>query len=117
VYFDGRDLKSYAEPVSSSELQEGQIYFSINYVDDEMLVPIIETLVFIGKNLEPGDIDDAYFQDLISYKEGVTYNWESDEGAATFYSGSMNALNHIFNYEHLINELMKCSLRRSVKNS
>ena len=52
MYFDGRDLKSYAEPVSSSELQEGQIYFSINYVDDEMLVPVIETLVFIGKNLE-----------------------------------------------------------------
>jgi hypothetical protein len=36
MYFEGRELKEYAEPVSANELSEGKIYFSVNYVDDDM---------------------------------------------------------------------------------
>jgi hypothetical protein len=57
VYFDGRELKPYAEPVSSNELEEDAVYFAVNYVDDEMLIPLMETLVFIGRNLEPGMLE------------------------------------------------------------
>ena len=112
MYFEGRDLKSYAEPVSSSELNEGEVYFALNYSDSEMLAPVIETLVFIGRNLEHEDKNEAYFQDLISFEKGVTYNWESREETGTFYSSSANALKHIFSFEQLLNELMKCSIRR-----
>lgn len=112
MYFDGRELNEYAEPVSSSDLQEGAVYFAINYTDDGMLVPVIETLVFIGKNLEPDDVGEAYFQDVVSYRDGVPYRWDSDDGIATFYSGPENELKHIFKYEHALNELMRCSLRR-----
>lgn len=120
MYFDGRELKPYAEPVSSTELQEGAVYFAVNYVDDDMLVPVIETLVFVGKNLQPDDVGEAYFQDVSSYREGVPYGFDSDDGGAThasagpctFYSGPENELNHIFNYEHALDELMRCSLRR-----
>jgi hypothetical protein len=101
VYFDGRELKPYAEPVSSNELQEGAVYFAVNYVDDEMLIPLMETLVFIGRNLEPGDVGTVYFQDVESYREGVRYGSDAE-----------NELGHIFDYEQALDGLMHCSLRR-----
>jgi hypothetical protein len=113
MYFDGRQLKSYAEHVRSNDLRQGETYFALTYADSEMLTPTIETLVFIGKNLEPDDTDEAYFQDLNSFQEGVTYNWGTQDEVGTFFSGPSNALNHIFTYEELLNELMKCSLRRT----
>jgi hypothetical protein len=76
VYFEGRELKEYAEPVLANELREGEIYFSVNYVDDDMLIPVMETVVFIGRNLEPGDVGQVYFQDVESHREGVRYAGE-----------------------------------------
>jgi hypothetical protein len=111
MYFDGRELTEHAEPISANELQEGQVYFAVTYVDDEMLVPTMETIVFIGRNLEPGDLDQVYFQDIESYREGVSYS-RSDDGLARFQAGSESQINHIFKYEPALHELMRCSLRR-----
>jgi hypothetical protein len=116
VYFDGRELKPHAEPVSATELREGAVYFAVNYVDDDMLVPMIETLVFVGKDLESDDAGQAYFQDVRSHREAVPYGWDADDRNATFYSGPENELNHIFNYEHALHELMRCSLRRKARD-
>jgi hypothetical protein len=49
-------LNDYAKPVSPSDLRRGQIYIDVNYIDYEMLVPVIETLVFIGRNLKRTDL-------------------------------------------------------------
>ncbi len=54
-FFERRELKSYAEPVSFDELDEGSVYFFINFADREMLIPVMDTVVYIGENLEPGD--------------------------------------------------------------
>lgn len=112
MHFEGRELKEYAEPVSANELREGEVYFAVNYVDDEMLVPTMETIVFIGRNLEKGDEGQVYFQDIESQRAGVSYDCESDDGPARFECGSEHELNHIFDYEHALEVLMRCSLRR-----
>jgi hypothetical protein len=112
MHFEGRELKDYAEPVSATELREGEVYFAVNYVDDEMLVPTMETIVFIGRNLEPGDLDQVYFQDIESHREGVLYTSDSSDGPSRFQAGAENQINHIFNYEPALEELMRCSLRR-----
>ena len=112
LYFDRRELKPFAEPVSSTQLQEGAVYFAINYVDDEMLIPVIETLVFVGRNLEPGDVEKVYFQDVESYREGVRYGSNAEEDWARFQTGSENELNHIFDYERALDVMLRCSLRR-----
>jgi len=39
---------------SREQLVEGEPYFSVIYVDDEMVKPTLLSLVFIGRNLEPG---------------------------------------------------------------
>jgi hypothetical protein len=36
MYFEGRDLTDHAEPISANDLREGQVYFAVTYVDDEM---------------------------------------------------------------------------------
>lgn len=112
MYFKGRELKSYAEPVSSSELREANVYFAVNFVDDEMLIPKMETLVFVGRNLEPDDVGKVYFQDVESYREGVRYGSHSQDEWAMFETGSENELGHIFDYEKALEVLMWCSLRR-----
>lgn len=71
-------------PVSASELRVGEIYFAVNYVDTEMLVPTVETVVFIGRNLESEDAGQVYFQDIESNREGVAYDWNANRGSAKF---------------------------------
>jgi len=54
----------------------------------------------------------VYFQDLHSYQEGVRYGSATDETHAQFYEGSEEEISHVFNYEHALDELMRCALRR-----
>jgi len=54
IRFKARDLKPYGEYVKSSGLVQGETYFAVHFLDDQMLVPELDPLVFIGRNLEPG---------------------------------------------------------------
>jgi|SRR5215813_7064 len=118
MYFEERELKPYAEPVSTSELREGTTYFAVNYVPGDMLIPIMETLVFIGRNLDIGDVGKVYFQDVRSYRQGIRHDTDpSDEGYASdvnaeIFCGPENQVSHIFEYEQALDNLIKCSLRR-----
>jgi hypothetical protein len=112
MIFEERELKPHAEPVPASDLKEGSIYFFVNFVDDEMLLPTLEPFVFIGKNLEKDDSGRVYFQDVDSFQRGIAYDSEGEDRSATFYSGSENELGHIFEHERALDILMACSLRR-----
>lgn len=107
-----RELPAHAEPLTAAEMKEGAVYFSVNYVDDKMLIPTIETLVFIGRDLEPDDSGQVYFQDIDSYQRGVRYEVADESDFARFSAGSENEVNHIFEYERALEELMRCSVRR-----
>ena len=116
--FEERELKPYAEPISSNELHEGSIYFTVNHIPGDMTIPIMETLVFIGRNLEPSDAGRVYFQDVRSYFDGVRYDDDvSDRDVdcaerLNVLSGSDNELGAFFDYDRALEQLMKCSLRR-----
>jgi hypothetical protein len=112
MQFEARDLKSYAEPVPESELKEGSEYFSVTFVDDAMCIPIINTVVFVGR----GDQGRLRFQDIESYRQGVRYHSVTDDNQATFYECAQGQANNIFEYEHALDVLMHCSLRRRKKN-
>lgn len=51
--FEERELKPYAEPVLPEQLQEGKVYFSVFFLDEDGLVPIMEPKVFVGPKVEP----------------------------------------------------------------
>lgn len=110
-----RELPITARPVTASELKNGSVYFGINYVDDDLLIPVMETLVFIGRDLEPGDSGLVYFQDIGSYLRGVRYGKVSEEDFAEFFAGSENEVSHIFEYEHALEKLRRCAIRRKEK--
>jgi hypothetical protein len=111
--FEARELPAHAQPVSPGELKEGSVYFSVNFVDEAMLIPVLEPVVFVGRDLNTGDVGRVYFQDFESYRSGVRYpskTAEADEPA--IYSGPDNSIDHIFEFDRAVEVLMRCSVRR-----
>jgi len=109
--FSARDLKPYAEPISPLDLRKGSVYFVVSYADEDLLIPLLEPLVFIGRDLEPDDENHVYFQDVGSYRKGIPYS--GLQGAHTsFHVYSAKYINNFFEYERALDELMRCSLRR-----
>ncbi len=111
--FERQELRPYAEPTSASDLEVGSVYFFLNFIDDALLLPTMEPVVFIGKNLELDDEAMVYFQDANSYQHGVRYASSGKNENLTIYSGSENEIGHVFEYDHALDELIRCSLRRT----
>src|SRR5262249_13732042 len=110
--FEARELKPYAEPVSATHLKEGAVYFFLNFSDEAMLLPTLEPVVFIGRNLETDDAGIVYFQDARSFNRGIRYGSPTKDVDAMFYCGSDKETGHVFEYDHALDELMRCALRR-----
>jgi hypothetical protein len=106
-----REVPTYAEPVSADDLKEGEIYFSLQFDDESLLLPIVETLVFTGRG--KGDDGSAIlcFQDLDSYRLGIERG-SPEADCAAFYALHEQNLNHIFEYDRALDRLIECSLRR-----
>ena len=60
--FQERELTEHAEPVEAHQLMVNEIYFTVQFADERLLVPVVEPLIFLGKNLEKPDDDLLYFQ-------------------------------------------------------
>jgi hypothetical protein len=109
--FEGRDLEPYQEYVSASALVEGETYFAVHFLDDQMRAPELRPLVFVGRDREAGDSGLLYFQDAESYVAGVRYDSGSGDGSAEFH-----AVHHdtpfVSEYEQALESLLRCSLRR-----
>ena len=76
-----------------------------------MLLPSLEPVVFIGRNLESNQTGTIYFQDIDSYQQGIRYDAAISDDAK-FYSGPELETGHIYEYERALDELMRCSVRR-----
>ena len=114
--FDGRDLEPYEEYVSASALVVGETYFAVHFVDDQMLVPELRPLVFIGRDREVGDSGQLYFQDADSYMAGVRYDSISDDATAEFHTVHHDTP-FVSEYEQALESLLRCSLRRQASRA
>lgn len=110
--FEGRELKPYAEPVSAAELRQGETYFTLNYADEELLLPYLEPVVFVGWDLSPEDRGQVYFQDSESYRRGVRFGDETGGETATFQFGDGASIGHVFEFERALDMLLACAIRR-----
>lgn len=106
-----RDVPSSAEPVSAGDLLEGKVYFSVQYADEALLLPVVETLVFTGMEKDEDGLAICCFQDLTSHQQGIRRG-SSEAGTALFYVQQTNQLRHIFEYGDALDELIRCALRR-----
>jgi len=117
IQFEGRELKSYAEPISADDLQEGNVYFSLQWADKEMLIPILEPLVFLGRPLNSKTGQGLlYFQSFESFQSGVRHHSGAGRQESDFHVRGPDDLKHIFEYERALDGLLKCSLRRRAKS-
>lgn len=111
-----RKVPSYAEPVTAEELREGEVYHSVQFADEDMLLPIVETLVFTGRETDEDGSALYCFQDIDSRQRGIKRGSPDAEGAL-FYLQHERHLNHIFEYDRALDELIRCSMRRETRRA
>src|SRR5947207_749416 len=111
--FEARELRPYVEHVAVTDLREGGVYFIVWFLDDEMLVPELRPVVFVGRNLTPGDTRKLYFQDVVSYQAGVRYETAKTIDDAEFQCFFEDESSGVCEYERALDELLHCSLRRN----
>jgi hypothetical protein len=112
MIFEGRELKPYAEPVSPNVLKEKEVYFVLQYLDEDCLIPIMEPMVFLGWEKSEDGSRAACFQTAHSYEGGVRRESVTDQQQEEFLTQPADQLNFIFDFEHALSNLMLCSLRR-----
>ena len=113
MLFGERELKDYAEPVEAAALNVNRIYFSLQFLDAAMLIPILEPLVFVGRDLLTGDQGRLYFQTYESHCHGLRFDSTDNRQRKHFQILLPANLNHIFEFERALNLLLTCSLKRS----
>jgi hypothetical protein len=70
--FEARDLKGYVDHVKAADLVVGRPYFRVCFIDKDMVIPGLEAVVFIGRNLHP-DGPGLYYQDAASFLSGARF--------------------------------------------
>jgi hypothetical protein len=113
--------------VEAKDLVVGQVYFRLGFADEEMLVPELRPLVFVGRDLDPEDADGRlFFQDYASYARGARWGIEPPplDGATEierieqflargwFETIQESATTGVFTFEKALDSLLSCSLRR-----
>lgn len=131
--FEARELKDYVEPVPATDLVVGQVYFKVAYADQDLMVPQLEAVVFIGRDLHPAGAG-LYYQDVESYLDGRRFQlgdladadlfpadpdeqamaWEVNE--ARFEYERPSALSDVCEFDAALDQLLACALRRKAWN-
>jgi hypothetical protein len=101
-----------AEPVEAERLVEGSVYFAVRYLDKDLVVPTMDTLVFMGRDLEADDVGLLYFQHASAYEMGYEYRQGDKSRGLGIQLYLESSANNVFEYEKALDELMRCSIRR-----
>jgi hypothetical protein len=113
MLFPAREVPPYAEPVTIEQVKVGETYFFLQFCDDDLLMPIMRPVVYVGAHH-----DTAYFQDIDSWQAGERYDpAKDDETNGERFSGQIDSfythqLGAIFEFEKALEGLLHCSLRR-----
>ena len=92
----------------------GQVYFRVTYKDVKMTLPVVESLVYVGKNLSAQDTEDAwYFQFMDGYAEFGSIA-ETDAGDRSVYIVSAKDFDDMLSVSDLSKELEEAALRQTV---
>ncbi len=110
--FEARELKEYAEPVAFEDLNAGAVYFSVQFLDEEMLIPVVEPYIYLGKDLFTGDLNRYYFETFEAYSSGIRYESARQDQLDCFQVTSKGEFSHLFEYERALDVLMTCALKR-----
>lgn len=99
------------EFVPWQSLTVGQVYFSLGFLDSEMLVPELLPLVFVGVDVAHEDDGLVYFQDYESYYAGTRFATTSARAPARFMTFEKEEV-CVVEFEQVLTEFLGCSVRR-----
>ena len=104
-------LKPYAEPAAASEMKKGRVYFACHFMDEEMFVPILTPMIYLG-NLDPNEPELRLFQNFDSFRCEVRYpeDYSGHEDSFEWYGPDEGK--HIFEFDRALETLMRCAIRR-----
>lgn len=102
------------ETVDPSDLVLGEVYYAVQFLDDDLTIPIVEPLVFIGWN-RFGDetVKVAYFQNAETHRQGVRFETTTAENPADFLGAEEDGLSYIYDFEGLVQSISATAHRRS----
>ena len=117
--FEARDLAEYDSPMTASSLVVGGTYFIANFVDENLLIPCLQPVVYIGKGLPPAGLPPAkkrkyLFQDAPSYLNGLRISNDlSGDNSIELNIFVKSGLRNIYEFDAALDVLLRCSVRRS----
>jgi len=112
MHFEARELTEYGTPIERQDLVVGGVYFQVNYIDDDMQIPCMDTMVFIGTDIVP-DHPGFFFQDAQSHSEGMRHDDNANHNLVRIFHCDESSLRGVYDFEHALESLMRCSLRRT----
>ena len=113
MWFPGRQLRDYAIPVAIDELELGNIYFKVVFLDADCKIPEWFTLVFVEKRASAGNPTLYYFQDVGSYLSGLRHTDKTIDGEVQLHYFEETGINGIYGFDEALDIMLKCSLRRN----
>lgn len=101
----------------ASNLSEGWLYFMLSYTDGDSLFPVIDPMIYLGKNIDTEDPEDRwYFQDAESYALYGAYprllQSHADNREVELYTFRDIDLIHVKDFQEICAELQECKRRR-----
>lgn len=102
--------------VSASELVIGQAYFLVTYADTAMVLPIVHSIVYVGKNLDGEKEDALYFQDVMSYARFGAYPNLKTPGSKKKHDAKVIVTEsppppNLFRIDGLVDEISRAEIR------
>jgi hypothetical protein len=107
MQFDDRELPAQSAPVRPDQLKTGQVYWAVKFVDQAMLIPLLEPRVFIGRDLEDGEPGELYFQDAQSY-----FSASGAETAGAVVTMQESDMTYLFEFDAALHRLLLCWQRQ-----
>lgn len=104
-------MKAHAKSVKASDLVKGATYFMLSYTDEHFLIPIVETLIFLGRGLQGESDVKLYFQDAESYVHVGPFPQETSDDQELF-TFPDHGLGSILELDEAIEELQRCLARK-----
>jgi hypothetical protein len=128
LVFERRTLPGHLVTVPPTELVTGHVYYRVSFLDEDMVVPEMSTVVFLGRDLD-ARLHGLYFQDTESYAAGERatdemwasileedlldadgYSWVGDDMQFDWEPGRERS--SVCEFERALDQLLACSLRR-----
>ena len=107
MLFPTRELKPYVRPIAKNELRAGSVYYSVGYVEREMLTPNITTMVYVGTK------DGLFsFQDIESFQDGLDHSSAGSDDRIRLYNYDSHSLASVYSFEEGLDSLLRCWSRR-----